>query len=156
LDEPDDLQPASFEEEEAAELRRQYVRHTLRLAAAFAAIFAFVYLAFWWSGSAVRFGVSRVGDRGVATWRVEGRVRDAATGKPIPWARVEDDPAGRPPYFRAEADQVGNFDLRTIPEPHQIRVSAPGYQAEAFPVGRVWFLWLPQGSERKELVLSPD
>ena len=81
----------------------------LRLSLTFFLLFAGVFFAFWWSGSAIRFGASRVADTSQPTYRISGLVRDARTGQPIPWAAVEDDPAGQPPFFRTDADQHGNF-----------------------------------------------
>jgi len=154
--EPDDLRPASFEEEEAANLRRHLLRQALRWALTFGALFAVVFFAFWWSGAAIRFGASRVAERPEATWRVVGTVRSAANNDPVPWASVDDDPSGRPPFFHADADQSGAFELLTLPEPHRVRVSAPGYRTTTVDVGRVWFLWLPRGQERQDVRLSPE
>ncbi len=153
---PDDLHPGSFEEEESADLRRQYLRHSIRLVLAFALLFTGVFYAFWWSGAAVRFGAERVADRARATWHVAGTVRDAVTHSPIPWAGIEDDPSGQPPFYRTDANQFGVFELRTLPEPHRIRVSAPGFRSATIAVGRVWFLWLPRGTERHDIELSPE
>src|SRR3982751_1623679 len=75
----------------------------LRLAVIFALLFGCVFFAFWWAGSAVNFTAARAADRSVPTWIVSGTVRDAGTRQPIPWALVEDDPVGQPPYFRADA-----------------------------------------------------
>ena len=154
--ETDDFRPASFEEEETADLRAHFLRQTLRSALAFGLLFGGVFLALWWSGSAIRFGASRVVDRAQTTWRVTGTVRDAATGKPIPWAAVADDPGGRPPFYRTDADQSGRFDLLTLPEPHQIRVTAPGYRTILVRIGRAWFLWLPQGREHRDIEIDPE
>lgn len=153
---PDDFRPATFDEEESADRRRQYVRYALRLAIAFAVLFAAVYLAFRWSGDAVRFGASRVAARGVPTWHVIGTVRNAATHAPIPWASIDDDPSGRPPFFHADADQSGAFELVTLAEPHSIRIAAAGYRTLTVTVGRVWFLWLPRGKERHDTDLVSE
>jgi hypothetical protein len=153
---PDDLRPASFDEEESANLRRHFLRQALRWALAFGALFAAVFLAFWWSGAAVRFGASRVAERPAATWRVVGTIRNAATHDPIPWARIDDDPSGRPPFFHADANQSGAFELLTLPELHRIRVSAPGYRTSTVSVGRVWFLWLPRGQELRNVARAPE
>lgn len=147
---------ATYEEEESADLRRQYFRHALRLAIAFAALFAAVYLTFWWSGAAVRFGASRVADRGTPTWHIIGTVRNAATHSPVPWASIADDPAGRPPFFHTDADQAGAFELVTLAEPHRIRISAAGYRTSIQSVGRAWFLWQPSGKEQYEVELTPE
>ena len=152
----DDFRPPSFDEEESADRRRQYIRYTVRLAVAFCILFAGVSLAFRWSGDAVRFGASRVAARGVASWHIVGTVRDAATHKQVPWASIEDDPGGRPPFFRADSDQSGAFELVTLAEPHQIRIAAVGYQSVTVRVGRVWFLWLPQGKERHDAELVSE
>jgi hypothetical protein len=151
--EPDRLHPATFEEEESVDIRRQFVRQAIRLTLAFVALFCGVYFAFWWSGSAVRFGTARVTDRAVPTWQVVGIVRDEIDKRPIPWARVEDDPAGQPPFFHADADLFGAFELFTLPERHRLRISAPGYRPATVDVSRAWFLWMPHGKERVEVTL---
>lgn len=154
--EPDELRPRTFEEEESADLRRHFARQALRWTLAFGALFTTVFLVFWWSGAAIRFGASRAAKRPVATWRVVGTIRDASTHDPIPWARIDDDPSGRPPFFHADASPSGAFELLTLPEPHRIRVSAPGYRTSTVSVGRVWFLWWPRGQERRDVELSPE
>ena len=153
---PDDFRSVTFDEEESADRRQQYVRYALRLAIAFALLFAAVFLALRWSGDAARFGASRVAARGVATWHVTGTVRNAATHEPIPWASIDDDPLGRPPFFHADADQSGAFELVTLAEPHRIRIAAMGYRTSTVRVGRVWFLWLPSGTERHETELVSE
>src|SRR5437763_10199604 len=114
------------ESDEGVEMRVLFARTALRLAAAFALLFGGVFFAFWWSGSAIRFGAARAGDKGAPTWRISGVVRDSLTKQAVPWAFVEDDPDGRPPFFRTDADYAGNYALVTLAEPHRIRVSAPG------------------------------
>jgi hypothetical protein len=144
------------ESEEAAELRELFARSALRMTAAFALLFGGVFFAFWWSGSAIRFGAARAADHAVATWKVSGTVRNSLTGQPVPWASVEDDPAGQPPFFRADADHSGAYELLTFAEPHRIRVSSPGYRTAFVEVGRAWFLWMPRGGENKVIELSPQ
>src|SRR5262245_55310400 len=122
------------------ELRELFVRHGMRVAAAFALLFGFVLFAFWWSGSAVRFSADRAADRAIPTWRVTGIVRSAATGAPVPWAVVEDEPAGKAPFYHTDANYSGAFELLTLAEPHRIRVSAPGFHAASVAIGRQWFL----------------
>ena len=113
----------SREEAESGELEPggTWTRPVLRLAIVFALLFGCVFFAFWWAGSAVRFSAARAGDRSLPTWRISGTVRDAVTHQPIPWALVEDDPAGQPPFFRADAGYRGVFELVTLAEPHRIR-----------------------------------
>lgn len=154
--EEDDLRPGSFDQEDDADSRRTFRRQAIGLTLAFGVLFAGVYLAFWWSGAAVRFGALRVTDRAAPAWHVSGEVRDAVTRKPVPWARVEDDPSGQPPFFRTDADQFGSFDLLTLPEAHRVRVSAPGYRSTTVPVSRAWFLWWPRGKEYQHIDLFPD
>ena len=79
----------------------------------------------------------------------------AVTRQPIPWALVEDDPRGQPPLFRADADFRGVFNLVTLAEPHRIRVSAPGYRTLSLDIGRAWFVWMPRGSEKKNIEMLP-
>jgi hypothetical protein len=131
------------------------VRHLARLAVVFVLLFAGVYAAFRWSGAAVNFGSLRVSGRASPSWQVKGVVKDRRTGLPIPWARVEDDPAGRPPFFSADADREGRYLLLTLAEPHRLRVSAPNYVTTLVEIGRIWFLWTPRGEERRELLLEP-
>ena len=140
---------------EEVESRGAWMRPTLRLAVLFALLFGGVFFAFWWAGSAVRFSAARAGDRSAPTWRVWGTVRDAVTHQPIPWALVEDDPAGQPPFFRADAGYSGTFELVTLAERHRIRVSAPGYRPLLVDVGRAWFVWMPRGDEKKNIELQP-
>ncbi len=144
------------ESEEAVELREIFVRTALRLTAGFALLFGGVFFAFWWSGSAIRFGAARAFDQAAPTWRVSGVVRNSVTRQPIPWATVEDDPAGQPPFFRADADVTGAYELTTLAEPHRVRVTAPGYQTVTVEIGRNWFLWMPKGVEKKNIELPPQ
>jgi hypothetical protein len=142
--------------EEDAELREIFVRTGLRAAAAFVLLFGIVFFAFWWSGKAVAFGAARATDRAVPTWRVLGTVRNAITHEPVPWAVVEDDAGGRPPFYRTEASYSGVYELLTLAEPHRIRVSAPGYRSAIAGIGRTWFLWLPKGEEKRDIELQPE
>src|SRR5437868_4366529 len=95
------------ESEEAVEMRALFTRTALRMTAAFALLFGGVFFAFWWSGSAIRFGAARTAEQATPTWHVSGTVRNSLTAEPVPWAVVEDDPSGRPPFFRTEADHSG-------------------------------------------------
>jgi hypothetical protein len=151
-----DLRPASFDEEESADLRRAYIRQGIRLLAAFVFLIVFVYTVFRWSGAAVRFGASRAASRGTPNWQIRGVVRNAQTHAPVAWAVVEDDPSGQPPFFHTQADQFGSYDLLTLAEPHRLRISAPGYQPAIVRVGRTWFLWLPHGDERRDVELNQE
>jgi hypothetical protein len=136
------------------ELREIFVRTALRVAAAFAIIFGLVFFAFWWSGAAVGFGASRAAGKAPATWAVTGTVRDAVTHDPVPWATVEDDPIGRPPLFRTDAGYSGVYELVTLPEPHRLKISSPGYESATVPIGRAWFLWMPRGGEKQDIYLQ--
>jgi len=132
-----------------------WIRSAVRSAFVFALLFGCVFFAFWWAGSAVRFSAARAAARTTPAWRVSGKVRDAVTHQPIPWAVVEDDPSGQPPFFHADADYRGVFELLTLAEPHRIRVSAPGYSTLSLDIGRVWFVWMPRGNEKKNIDLLP-
>ena len=59
-------------------------------------------------------------------------------------------------FWWSGADQSGAFEILTLPEPHRVRVSAPGYRTTIVDVGRVWFLWLPRGEELQDGQLSPE
>jgi hypothetical protein len=154
---PRDTEPQGhFLSEEISAERREMRRQLLRLAIAFALLFAAVFFAFWWSGSAVRFGAARVTDTSVPTWTVTGTVRNAHTREPIPWARIEDDTGWHGPHHRTEADQHGAYTLLTLAEPHPVRITAIGYRPARIDVGRQWFLWMPEGSERRDVELTPE
>ena len=153
---PQDLTPMTFEQEETADFRRDFLRNAIRLGLIFGLLICGVYFAFWWSGSAIRFGAARAGNRAIPTWKVWGTVRDAVTHSPIPWARIEDDPEGQAPYYQTDADQNGNFELLTLAEPHRLRISAAGYRTATERVGRQWFLWLPDGKEQHDIKLLPQ
>ena len=154
----DDERPGTpeFWRDEQQHERGEMSRQALRWSLLFFAVFAFVFLAFWWSSSAVHFGASRVQTTTAATWRLWGTVRDARTGAPVPWAQVRDNPAGRPPLTEATADVSGSFELMTVAEPHDVVVSALGYQARKVRVGRNWYLWMPRGSEQVDVTLEPE
>jgi hypothetical protein len=153
---PEDPFDQDFSGEQAAEERREARRLAIRWTAAFAILFAAVFFALWWSGRAVRFGADRVSETVRPTWAVRGTVVDATTGQPVPWAVVEDHPAGHPPYYRTEADEHGNFTLLTLADRHAMRVSAPGYIPVTVTIGRPWFLWIPYGEESEKIVLTRD
>lgn len=146
----------SFLAEEIQTERSEARRLMLRITIGFAALFAFVYLAFWWSGSAIRFGAARVTASNAPTYRVWGTVRDARSNQPIPWAAVEDDPSGSPPFFRTDADAGGVYTLMTLAAPHAVQISAVGYHPIVLQIGRPWFVWWPRGTERLDASLSPQ
>ena len=125
-------------------------------AVAFLALFGFVFLAFWWSGSAIRYGAGRVTDSVGASYQVAGSVADKKTGKPVPWAEVQTDFASGPQFYSTTADRNGEYALLTLPERHRLIVRANGYHAASITVGRQWFAWLPHGSERRNVELTPE
>ena|SRR6476659_6654793 len=147
--------PAEDWDDEQDAAGGRWSRAVLRLAIIFALLFGFVFVAFWWAGSAISFTAARAAYRSVPTWQIDGVVRDAITRQPIPWAVIEDEPGGQPPLFHTDADVHGVFLLSTLAEPHRVLVSAPGYTPKAIPIGRVWFVWMPSGKERKEITLFP-
>jgi hypothetical protein len=153
---PDPEPPASFLSEEISAERREARGQLVRLSIGFALLFCAVFFAFWWSGSAVRFGASRVADTTIPTYEVSGTVQNSRNGEPVPWAVIQDDPAGRPPFFRTDAGQQGAYTLLTLAEPHRVIVTANGYKTLTISVGRQWFLWLPRGKEQRDLQLTPE
>ncbi|MBI1786531.1 MAG: hypothetical protein HYR60_03130 [Acidobacteria bacterium] len=146
-------EPVEFWREQATDDRRDLRGLMIRYALSFVLVFAFVFVAFWWSGSAIHFGAARVTGDPAASYLVSGAVRDAATGEPVRWAEVADDPGGHPPFFRAQADQYGEFRLATLSLSHDIRVTANGYRMLTLRVGREWFAWWPTGSQRLDVRL---
>lgn len=146
-------EPAPLSED--PELREIFIRNGLRVAAAFATLFFLVYLALWWSGAAVGYGAGRASGQVQPTWRVFGTVRSSITNEPIPWAVIEDDSGGKPPFFQTDASYQGSYELLTLAEPHRLRISAPGFAETHVSVGRAWFLWMPRGRERRDIYLEP-
>jgi hypothetical protein len=148
--------PLEFWEEESRDDRRLWLSQIPKWALVFAALFAFVFFAFWWAGSAIHFGASRVTASTEATWTVSGTVKSAVSGAAVPWAEVEDDPSGPPPLHKTTADPRGSFALTTISEPHWVSVHAPGFRPINIKVGRVWYLWMPRGQENLDVSLRPE
>lgn len=148
--------PFAFDDETAAEERRQIAAQLVRWSLAFALLFAAVFLCFWWSGAAIRFSADRVAHRAQRTWKIWGTVRNAVTHDPVPWAVVQDDPSGLPPFFQTDANFDGAYSLQTLPEPHHLLVRANGFQDARIRIGRQWFTWLPDGEEHREILLNPE
>jgi hypothetical protein len=139
-------------QDERSEARGLFVRTTV----GFVLLFAFVFLAFWWSGSAIRFGAARVTASNAPTYRIWGIVCDARSGRSIPWAAIEDEPSGDPPLFRSDADAEGFYSLLTLAEPHNVRISAVGYRPVVVRIGKPWFVWWPRGDEHHDVSLPPE
>ena len=153
---PEDAPASTFLAEETADERREFRRHAIKWTLAFLLLFAGVFFAFWWSGSAVRFGASRVTQETAMTYKVSGTVLDAQTRQPVPWAEIRDDSSGRPPFGHATADRSGVYELLTVAEPHRILVTANGYRSKELQVGRQWFVWMPRGTEQRDIQLLPQ
>ena len=151
--EPD--RPTEFWQEAKTADRADLRRYAVRWAMAFALLIAGMFFVLWRSSSAVHFGSSRVEARTAATYRVIGQVVDTA-GRPVAWARVADDPGGKPPLFETAADRHGNFELLTIAEPHDIVAVALGYRESRVQVGKSWYLWMPSGDQRVRITLTPS
>ena len=145
-----------FWKDEPVDDRQDMRKLAVRWGLFFVLILAFMLFALWWAGAAVHFSASRVDQSTSAAYRVYGQVRNAATGAPVPFAQVADDPAGRPPLFHTMADSSGSYTLMTIAEPHILRISALGFKPAEARVGKAWYRWLPRGSEQLDVVLQPE
>jgi hypothetical protein len=154
--EEDPLQGADFWAEQKAEDRFEMRRHLMKWTLTFVLLFAGVALAFWWSGSAIHFGASRVSGETVPTYQITGLVTDAVTGQAVPWPEIEDEDSGRGPFFKAESQPTGRFRLLTLAEPHQVRISANGYRPKLAKVGTPWFLWWPKDEIVLNIALVPE
>lgn len=145
-----------FWEEQSADDQRDLRKQIVRWSIIFAALISVAFFTLWRASSAVHFSASRVEQTTGPSYRVSGIVRDATTGKPIPWAEISDDPAGRPPFFHATADRFGSYELLTIAELHNVRISALGYRPATAAVGKPWYAWLPRGSEKLDIKLQKE
>ena len=72
-----------FRKEQQAEDRFDMHRQLLRWGLTFALLFGGITFAFWWSGSAIHFGASRVAGETAPTYEISGLVTDAVTGSSI-------------------------------------------------------------------------
>jgi len=147
--------PLEFWEEEGIAGRRDMRRYAVRWALIFAALIGGIFFAIWCSSSAVHFSSSRVQQTTGPTYRVTGRVLDSA-GTAVAWAEITDDLSGRPPFFHTTADRFGAFEFLTIAEPHKIQVSALGYKPVTTQAGMAWYMWMPKGAEKIEIVLRAE
>lgn len=147
---------AEFWQENSEEDRKFYLKQVLKWSLLFLALCVGIFFAFWWSSSAIHFGASRVNESTAASYVVHGIVVDGRSGAAIPWANIEDDPNGRPPFFQALGDIRGEFEMTTIPEPHYVYFSALGYKPRRIKVGKSWYLWMPSGKEDLRVALDPE
>jgi hypothetical protein len=151
-----DFGAQNFLDEERQEDRLSMHRTMARWILAFIAIFCFAAMAFWWSGSAVRYSAARVQNRSNPTYQVTGVVTDARTHQPIPWAEISTDFQFGGAFFSTTTDQNGLYSLNTLAEPHGLIVKANGYVSTRLQVGKQWFSWTPHGSERRDAELTAD
>jgi hypothetical protein len=147
---------SEFWEEEEFNEKREMGRFLTKWAVIFAGLIAFVLFVLWWASSALSYSASRVGGAGKPEYKVTGVITDARSGAPVPWAVVRDDPEKRPPRFETTSDFHGKFELKTLPEPHDLIIAAYGHKAKRIGIGRSWFLWMPSGEEELEIVLDPE
>lgn len=145
----------NFLEEERLEDRVSLHRTLVRWGLAFAGIFAMAAMAFWWSGSAVKYSTARVQQRSRPTYEITGVITDTRTHKPVPWAEVSTDFQFGGAFFSTTADHDGRYTIQTLAEPHDLVVKANGYHSGRLHVGKQWFSWTPKGSERRDLELNP-
>jgi hypothetical protein len=150
------LSAQNFLDEERIEDRVALHRTLARWILAFLVIFCFAAMAFWWSGSAVRYSAARVQNRSNPTYQVTGTIRDGRTHLPIPWAEISTDFQFGGAFFSTATDQNGQYSLNTLAEPHDLIVKANGYQSSRVHVGKQWFSWTPHGSEKEDAELTPD
>lgn len=151
-----DFGPRNFLDEERQEDRVSLHRTLVRWTLAFLTIFGFAAMAFWWSGSAVRYSTARVQNRSNPTYQITGVVLDAHTHQPVPWAEISTDFQFGGAFFSTTTDVNGQYTLSTLAEPHDLLVKANGYQAARLRVGKQWFSWTPRGSEKRDAELIPD
>lgn len=146
----------NFLDEERQEDRHALHRSVVRWAIAFSVIFALAAMAFWWSGSAIRYSTARVQKRSNPTYHISGVVSDARTHQPIPWAEIATDFQFGGAFFSATADQNGQYSINTLAEPHDLVIRANGYVTGRLHIGKQWFSWMPNGTEKRDVELSPE
>ena len=130
-------------------------RTMMRWILAFTAIFCFAAMAFWWSGSAVRYSAARVQQDTKPTYKVTGTITDAQTHQPVPWAEISTDFQFGGAFFSTRSDENGQYSIDTLAEPQDLVIKANGYHIARLHVGKQWFSWTPHGSERKDAELTP-
>lgn len=150
-----DFTSQNFLDEERVADRLALHRSMARYILAFMVVFCFAAMAFWWSGSAVRYSAARVQQRTKPTYQVTGMVTDSRTHLPIPWAEISTEFQFGGAFFSTNTDQDGKYTIDTLPEPHDLVVKANGYQTKRFRVGKQWFSWTPGGSEIDNAELAP-
>ena len=151
-----DFNSQNFLDEERVADRHAMHRSLARWILAFIAVFCFAALAFWWSGSAVRYSADRVQQRTKPTYQVSGVITDSRSHQPVPWAEVSTEFQFGGAFFSTTTDQDGKYLLNTLPEPHDLVVKANGYRTNRIHVGKQWYSWTPHGSEKEDTELIPD
>jgi hypothetical protein len=145
----------NFLDEERQEDRVALHRTLARWIIAFLVIFAFAAMAFWWSGSAVRYSAARVQNRTNPTYQVTGVITDSRTHQPVPWAEISTEFQFGGAFFSTTTDQNGQYSINTLAEPHDLVIKANGYQTSRIHIGKQWFSWTPRGSETQNSELTP-
>ncbi len=145
-----------FWQEEEVNEKREMGRFLAKWSIVFLGLIALLASTLWWASSALSYSASRVGEGGKPSYKVMGLITDARSGAPVAWAKVQDAPEKRPPLFETSGDFYGKFELMTLPEPHNIVVSAYGHKSKLVAVGKTWYLWMPSGEEELEITLDPE
>ncbi len=151
-----DFTSQNFLDEERVADRLAMHRTLARWVLAFIGVFCFAAMAFWWSGSAVRYSAARVEQRTKPTYEVSGSVTDVQTHQPVPWAEISTDFQFGGAFFSTTTDQEGKYSLQTLAEPHDLVIKANGYQTKRIHIGKQWFSWTPGGSEVTNAELTPN
>ena len=146
----------TFFDEERQEDRVVLHKTLARCILAFLVIFGSAAMAFWWSGSAVRYSAARVQNRSNPTYQVTGSIIDSRTHQPIPWAEISTDFQFGGAFFSTTTDQNGQYSISTLAEPHDLVIKANGYETSRIHVGKRWFSWTPHGSETHNAELAPN
>jgi hypothetical protein len=144
-----------FWEEEAEETRRDLRSASLKLLVLFLSVLTVLGFLLWRSQAAIEFASSHIQGQTDRRYQLTGIVRDAATGKPVPWPLLHDEFDGRV-YFQGSGKPDGTFAFATVTTAHKLVVTAFGFRPATVPVGRPWFTWLPAGSESLEVRLQRE
>ncbi len=144
-----------FWEEELEETRRDVRHASAKIVLILLGLLVAMGFVLWRSHEAIDFASSHIQGQADARYIVTGVVKSAKTDQPVPWPVLHDEYDGKT-YANVTGKADGTFELSTIATAHNVHVSAFGHKTTVVRVGKPWFTWLPSGSEKVQVVLTPE